>query len=170
MPIERKTKYLTTYIQSAPVLHREMVREVVKGYKDDKINFNDAENVVLLLASRNTALRRSGRATTAYRNLMLKSGAIKERGPQSVHQRLAQMDIDRHRKHLKKLEAEIESKGPERMVTVILYTTSEKKGHARGPDTEELTEQEKKQYRKYLNKKWKGLHQFWKGQLTIKGG
>jgi hypothetical protein len=28
-----------------------------------------------------------------------------------------------------------------------------------------MSQEEQKQYRKYLNKRWKGLHQFWKGQL-----
>ena len=77
MPLhETWVKYLNTYIQFAPVLHREMIRAVAKAFKEKKVSFPEAEKVVLMLASKNAALQRSGRAEEAYGNLMRKAGVI----------------------------------------------------------------------------------------------
>ena len=40
----------------------------------------------------------------------------------------------------------------------------------KGPKEEQLDKEDTARFRKYLNKRWRGLHQFWKGQLTVKGG
>jgi hypothetical protein len=80
MPLqENRVKYLNTYIQFAPVLHREMIRAVAKAFKEKKVSFPEAEKVVLMLASKNSALQRSGRADEAYGNLMRKAGVIRRR-------------------------------------------------------------------------------------------
>ena len=81
MPLqENRVKYLNTYIQFAPVLHREMIRAVAKAFKEKKVSFPEAEKVVLMLASKNSALKRSGRADEAYGNLMQRAGVIRETG------------------------------------------------------------------------------------------
>ena len=59
--VESNVKYLNSYIQMAPMLHREMIRAVIKGYRIGKIkNFKEVERVVLLLASKGKVMTRSG--------------------------------------------------------------------------------------------------------------
>ena len=175
MPLqENRVKYLNTYIQFAPVLHREMIRAVTKAYKDNKVSFQEAEKVVLMLASKNSALQRSGRADEAYVNLMRKAGVIKRREDSDPLARRIQ-DVDaRQKSRIRQLEKEIRaSEGDtksERLVTVILYTLPEKKDGAKGPKEEQLDKEDTARFRKYLNKRWRGLHQFWKRQFTVKGG
>ena len=92
---ENRVKYLNTYIQFAPVLHREMIRAVAKAFKEKKVSFPEAEKVVLMLASKNSALQRSGRAVEAYGNLMRKAGVIgRSRHESPLHQAM-QVQIDR---------------------------------------------------------------------------
>ena len=56
MPLhENRVKYLNTYIQFAPVLHREMIRAVTKAFKDKMVSFPEAGKVVLMLASKKAA-------------------------------------------------------------------------------------------------------------------
>ena len=89
-----------------------------------------------------------------------------------------QEHIDRRdkkeKKRIRQLEKEIKAiegdTKSERLVTVILYTLPEKKDGAKGPKEEQLDKEDTARFRKYLNKRWRGLHQFSKGQLTVKGG
>ena len=79
-----------------------MIRAVTKAYKDNKVSFQEAEKVVLMLASKNSALQRSGRADEAYGNLMRKAGAIgRPRHETPLHQAM-QEHIDRCDKREKK--------------------------------------------------------------------
>ena len=126
---------MNTYIQFAPVLRREMIRAVAIAFKEKKVSFPEAEKVVLMLASKNAALQRSGRADEAYGNLMRKAGVIgRPRHETPLHQAM-QEHIDRRdkreKKRIRQLEKEIraieEDTKSERLVTVILYTLPEKK-------------------------------------------
>ena len=109
MPLqENRVKYLNTYIQFAPVLHREMIRAVAKAFKEKKVSFPEAEKVVLMLASKNSALQRSGRADEAYGNLMRKAGVIgRPRQETPLHQAM-QEHIDRRDKKEKKRIRQLE--------------------------------------------------------------
>ena len=180
---ENRVKYLNTYAQFAPVMHREMIHGVAKAFKRGKVSFPEAEKVVLMLSSKNTALKRSGRPADAYMKLMSKAGEgeldraiepLLKKQPMTVNDRIVKAQIEeqlrKNRKYIRRLERELQIAGGERLVTVILYTIPEKKNAARGPKEEQLDKEDVQRYRKYLNKHWKGLHQFWKGQLTVKGG
>ena len=142
MPLqENRVKYLNTYIQFAPVLHREMIRAVAKAFQEKKVSFPEAEKVVLMLASKNAALQRSGRADEAYGNLMRKAGVIGRPRHESPLHRAMQEHIDRRdkreKKRIRQLEKEIKAievdTKSERLVTVILYTLPEKLDGAKGP-------------------------------------
>ena len=101
---------LGPYIQFALVLRREMIRAVAKAYKDNKVSFPEAEKVVLMLASKNAALQRSGRADEAYGNLMRKAGDIgRPRHETPLHQAM-QEHIDRRDKKEKKRIRQLERK------------------------------------------------------------
>ena len=174
MPVQKnRVEYLNTYIQFALVLHREMIRAVAKAFKEKKVSFPEAEKVVLMLASKNAALQRSGRADEAYGNLMRKAGVIgRPRHETPLHQAM-QEHIDRRdkkeKKRIRQLEKEIRAiegdTKSERLVTVILYTLPQKKDGAKGPKEEQLDKEDTARFRKYLNKRWRGLHQFWTGAI-----
>ena len=112
MPLqENRVKYLNTYIQFAPVLHREMIRAVAKAFKEKKVSFPEAEKVVLMLASKNSALQRSGRAEEAYGNLLRKAGVFgrpRHETPllQAYQERIDSRD-KREKKRIRRLEQEL---------------------------------------------------------------
>ena len=170
---EQRTKTLAIYRDGAPrdTDVREKINAIIRGYRLGKIkNYADAERVVLLLSNRSTVLKRSGQAKKAYGELMRRSGLM-ENAPVFADEELKEAFADEHRameQRLKKMKRRIGY--DERLVTVILYTTPQLKERVKRLQGDELTEADERHYRKYLNKKWKGLHQFWKGQLTVKGG
>ena len=193
---ESNRKYLASFIDSAPILHREMIKAVINGYRSGKIKkFMDAERVVMMLASKNAQVQRSGRAASAYRDLMARSGLLEpppaatealkrklgEKGLKEVlddkdfQDFLAEQDKSMG-KRLKKLSKKV--KGGDRLVDVILYCDreldAERKKKVQGEGIWEAgegeTEEERRNRKKYGGKKWRGLHQFWKGQLRVSGG
>ena len=84
-----------------------MIRAVAKAFMEKKVSFPEAEKVVLMLASKNSALQRSGRADEACGNLMRKAGVIKRREDTDPLTRRIQ-DVDaRQKSRIRQLEKEI---------------------------------------------------------------
>ena len=111
-----------------------------------------------MLASKSTALQRSGRADEAYGNLMRKAGVFgrPHHHESPLHQAM-QEHIDRRdkreKKRIRQLEKEIKAiegdTKSERLVTVMLYTLPEKKDGAKGPKEEQLDKEDLVRFRRY---------------------
>jgi len=151
------------YYKEAPVLHREMIKEVVQAYRNNKIkNFDKVENVVLKLASRSKGMTKGGKGAQAYLDLMNEYGLLEKPKPQR------ETKLERMERRVEELK-EGKPKRTRRLVSVILYTTPDLEDRAKGPAKPELDKDEQRNFKRYLNKRWRGLHQFWKGQLDVKG-
>ena len=64
-------KYLNLLATQAPVANRAKIKELAKAFQTKKITkLTEVERVALMLSSKNTALKKSGRAEKAYNKLM----------------------------------------------------------------------------------------------------
>ena len=80
---ETNAKILASISREAPVLHREMIKELIRAYRNQKIkNYSEVERVVLLLSSKNTELKRSGRPMIPYLAIMQRNGLIAKPPPE----------------------------------------------------------------------------------------
>ena len=169
-------KYLNLLATQAPVANRAKIKELAKAFQTKKITkLTEVERVALMLSSKNTALKKSGRAEKAYNKLMgivapepfaVPGGAApagaagaKLRGKKWTITMILYMDDDRIEKEADKKKKVRPKKGD-----------AEHDGaHDFEPD-DDLPPEEEQKNKTYLKKNFKGCRQYWKGQLTVRGG
>ena len=127
MPLDRLqyTKYLSSFQTQAPVLNRPKISSVAKAYREKRIDLDDAERMVSLLASRNAKAKERG--AEVYKHFT-------DRGLVGLKEKLTR------KKETQKTFT----------VKAILFTTPEK----RNTDHIDMEDQERyNRYNKYLNRK-----------------
>ena len=144
MPLERThfVKYLMSFQMDALVLNRPKIAKVARAYRDKRLDLDEAERMVSLLASKNKKARQRGEVI--YEHFL-------DRGREGLVERLNARKRARDRTYQMK---------------VLLFTTPDMrdKGHVDAED------EQYPRYQKYLKGKYKDKYSiFWVGELHVVG-
>jgi hypothetical protein len=149
--LKDNVKYLNLIAKHAPKARRAKIKELANALQTKKLTkYKDVEKVAVMLSTKSPAAER------AYNKLM---GIA---APEPVAAPGGAADFAPPAGGAKK------PRGKQWLITMILYT--DQKVTEENQDKGKLPPEEEAQVKKITRKKFKGYHQYWKGQLTVTGG
>ena len=148
-PLKSNLKHLRTFVAHAPAANREKIKNVIALYEQRRIASYPTAMKNVLQLSHPSAFKK-GQADRDYQNTVAKYHAAAP-----VVGRLRRQIEDRH------------SPEKEYAMTVLLYTSERKKDPTVDVKEDFVDEAQRAKVRKYLNKKHKGLAQFWKDRKSV---